>query len=188
MDFQEIEACQACGDWERSGHILGQAAQQLERAGADFLVLCTNTMHKVAPAIEEAVHIPLLHIAQATIQELQKYGIHQVALLGTKYTMQQDFYKQQILDAGIEVVIPNDTDMQTINRVIFQELCLGICSPASKGEYLRIIGDLQTQGAQGVILGCTEIGLLISQEDTTLPLFDTAQIHALHAAYFALEK
>lgn len=186
VDFQEIEACQAQGDWERSADILIQAAQSLQKAGADFIIICTNTMHKVADKIQVAISIPILHIAEVTAQKLKKQNIKTVALLGTKYTMEQDFYKQVIIDNGINVLIPNDKERQIINDVIYHELCLGTISVKSKQAYLDIIQSLVTQGAEGIILGCTEIGLLIQQSDTTIPLFDTSLIHAESAALQAI--
>ena len=186
VDFEEIEACQAQGQWEESGIILTQAAQALERAGADFLVICTNTMHKVAPQIQRDVSIPLLHIANATARQLHRQGITRVGLLGTRYTMEQDFYKEVLRQEGIQVLIPGEKDRNLVNDVIYHQLCLGIISPQSRKEYLRIIGELAEQGAQGVILGCTEIGLLVSQENTSVPLFDTTLIHGRQAALFAM--
>lgn len=188
VDFAEIEACQAAGDWERSAAILTEAAQALERAGADFLVICTNTMHKVAPQIRAGVHIPLLHIAEATADALRAQDIRKVALLGTKYTMTQDFYKAKLVEAGIEVLIPDEAGVELVNRVIYDELCLGVLSEQSRREYLAVIDGLAARGAQGVILGCTEIGLLIHQEDTALPVFDTTQIHAARAAERAIAE
>lgn len=186
VDFEEIEACQSSGDWDRSARILGDAALGLERAGADMILICTNTMHKVAPQVQARLHVPLLHIADATADALEKAGVSKVALLGTKYTMCQDFYKSRLIDRGFTVLIPDGTDVELVNHVIFDELCLGVLKPESKAEFLRIIGDLAAQGAQGVILGCTEIGLLISQADTDLPVFDTTLIHAKRAAELAL--
>lgn len=186
VDFQEIEACQANGEWDKSADILTEAAMNLERAGADFIVICTNTMHKVAPQIQAKIGIPILHIAEATAQELIEHQIDKVALLGTKYTMKQDFYKEKLIEAGIEVLIPEDEDVELVNHVIYDELCLGIISQTSREKYLQIIEKLKERGAQGVILGCTEIGLLIKQEDTSLPVFDTTQIHGTKAALLAL--
>ncbi|WP_276855012.1 aspartate/glutamate racemase family protein [Enterocloster lavalensis] len=187
VDFQEIEECQTRGDWEKSARILGDAAKGLEGAGADCIVICTNTMHKVAPQIGERVSIPILHIAEATAEALIESGISRVLLLGTHYTMQQDFYKEKLVERGIEVMVPGDEDMEIVNRIIFGELCLGVISEESRKEYLRIIEEQKGRGAQGVILGCTEIGLLISQADTELPVFDTTQIHAGRAAEWAVE-
>jgi len=187
VDFEEIETCQSSGDWDRSARILGDAALGLERAGADMILICTNTMHKVAPQVQARLHVPLLHIADATADALERAGISKVALLGTKYTMCQDFYKSRLIDRGFTVLIPNETDVELVNHVIFDELCLGVLKPESKAEFLRVIDALAAQGAQGVILGCTEIGLLISQADTDLPVFDTTLIHAKRAAELALE-
>jgi aspartate racemase len=186
VDFAEIEKCQRDGAWEKSAEILGKAAQALEKAGADFIVICTNTMHKVVPLIQQKIRIPILHIAEVTVRELNKDGIRSVGLLGTKYTMEQDFYKAMIAQHGIEVLIPDEKDRETINEVIFNELCSGIFRPASREAFLRIINDLWKRGAQGIILGCTEIGLLIKQEDTEIPLYDTTVIHARRAALLSL--
>lgn len=187
VDFDEIEKYQSSGEWEKSAEVLSQAAMNLEKAGADFIVICTNTMHKVAPKIQSHISIPIIHIAEATADELIKRGISRVALLGTKYTMTQDFYKDKLLKAGIDVVIPDSTGIETVNDIIYKELCLGIISEESKKKYLEIIDRLAEQGAQGVILGCTEIGLLIQQTDTSLPVFDTTRIHAIKAAELSIE-
>lgn len=187
VDFDEIEKYQSSGEWEKSAEVLSQAAMNLEKAGADFIVICTNTMHKVAPKIQSHISIPIIHIAEATADELIKRGISRVALLGTKYTMTQDFYKDKLLKAGIDVVIPDSTGIETVNDIIYKELCLGIISEESKKKYLEIISRLAEQGAQGVILGCTEIGLLIQQTDTSLPVFDTTRIHAIKAAELSIE-
>lgn len=186
VDFAEIEACQAAGNWDKSADILGAAAQNLEKAGADFIVICTNTMHKVAPEIQSRLHIPIVHIAQATAEALQKERITKAALLGTKYTMTQAFYKDKLLNAGIEVLMPESREIEMVNNIIYGELCQGVVSQASREKYLGVIEKLAGQGAQGVILGCTEIGLLIRQEDTRLPVFDTTQIHAEKAAMLAI--
>lgn len=187
VEFDEIEKCQSSGDWEKSGDILGKAAQGLEAAGADFILICTNTMHKVAPQVASMIGVPIVHIADATADELEKHGIRRVGLLGTKYTMTQDFYKQRLIDRGIDVVIPGDADIETVNSVIFRELCLGEIKDASRQEFQRVIGGLKQKGAEGVILGCTEIGLLIRQADSPLPIFDTTVIHAKRAVELALE-
>ncbi|OUQ17243.1 aspartate racemase [Lachnoclostridium sp. An14] len=187
VDFAEIEKCQAEGDWERSGEILGEAAAALERAGAEMILICTNTMHKVAPQIQANIQVPLVHIAEATADELNRRGIRRAALLGTKYTMTQDFYKAKLVDAGIEVLVPDEADMETVNDVIYQELCLGEIRAESKEKFLAIIRRLESQGAEGVILGCTEIGLLVKQEDVELPVFDTTLIHGEKAVEMALE-
>lgn len=155
VDFAEIEECQAKGEWDKSAEILSRAAMSLERAGADFILICTNTMHKVAPQIQSRIDIPLIHIAEATADALQEAGIKKVALLGTKYTMTQDFYKQKLTERGLAVLIPNAEDIETVNRIIYDELCLGIISEASRGEYQRIIRQLKEKDAEGVILGCT---------------------------------
>ncbi len=186
VDFQELEPCMAAGEWGKITEILADAAAGLERAGADFFVICTNTMHKVAPQVASRVSIPLLHIADATADELLSRGVRQAALLGTRYTMEQDFYRAKLEARGIHVSIPAGDDVALVNAVIFDELCRGVVSDASKKEYLRIIGSLAQNGAGGVVLGCTEIGMLVSQKDTPVPLFDTTLIHARRAALYAL--
>lgn len=186
VDFEEIEKCQANGEWEKSGDILAEAAVSLEKAGADFIVICTNTMHKVVPQIQSRISIPVIHIAEATADELEQQKITKVALLGTKYTMMQDFYKERLINRGIEVLIPGAEDIDQVNAVIYDQLCLGVISERSKAEYIRIIDDLSQQGAQAVILGCTEIGLLLQQTDTVVPLFDTTVIHATKAAILSI--
>lgn len=188
VDFDEIEKCQATGDWKKSADILSQAAKNLEIAGVDFIVICTNTMHKVAPQIQSRINIPIIHIAEETANELKQQHITKVALLGTKYTMTQDFYKEKLESAGIKVLVPDESSIEFVNDVIFNELCLGIISETSKEKFRNIIENLSKQGAQGVILGCTEIGMLISQKDTNLPVFDTTLIHAAKAARLALEE
>ncbi len=188
VDFEEIEKCQSEGNWAKSGEILAAAARALEKAGADFILICTNTMHKVSSQVEEAVSVPLLHIADVTSDSLLEIKIHKVALLGTKYTMEQDFYKAKLIEKGIEVLIPEEKDRNYINDVIFRELCLGIIKEESRERFIEIIEKLGDKGAQGAILGCTEIGLLVNDRDTYLPLFDTALIHAQSAAYMAMEK
>ena len=187
VEFHEIEECQSSGDWARSAQILADAAKKLEMGGADFILICTNTMHKVAPEIAAAVKVPVVHIAEATAAVLREKGVTKTALLGTKYTMTQDFYKQNLIDAGIEVMIPGEADVEKVNDVIFNELCLGEIRDESRAGFSRIIRELASQGAQGVILGCTEIGLLISQKDSPVPVFDTTVIHAEMAARMALE-
>ena len=188
VDFAEIEECQAKGDWERSGEILAKAAENLEKAGADFIVICTNTMHKVASQIQENIHIPILHIAEVTAEELKSRGIERTALLGTKYTMTQDFYRAKLEEAGIQVLVPDEADRETVNNIIYGELCLGVIREESRKAYRKIIGKLAEKGAQAVILGCTEIGLLVKQEDTALPVFDTTLIHGERAARLAMEE
>lgn len=188
VDFHEIEECQNRGDWERSADILAEAAASLEKGGADFIVICTNTMHKVAGRIQERISIPILHIAEVTADELLNQEIETVALLGTKYTMEQDFYKERLTGRGIRVIVPESEEREFINHVIYDELCLGTVSDESRREFLRIIGGLVRKGARGVILGCTEIGLLVSQKDTDVPLYDTTLIHGRRAALHALES
>jgi aspartate racemase len=189
VDFAEIEKLQHSGDWEATAEILTKAAKNIEAAGADFLVLCTNTMHKVAPSIEQAIQIPLLHIADATGEALVRQGIQSVALLGTAFTMEQDFYKERLAQKyGLKVLVPNAADRAIVHEVIFEQLCLGEIHRAAKAEYLRIIDSLSSQGAQAVILGCTEIGMLIKQSDTDVILFDTTTIHALRAVDYALKE
>ena len=188
IDFYEIEKHQSKGEWDACASIMIDAAKALETAGADFIVICTNTMHKVVPQIQEAISIPILHIAEAVSQVLKQNHITKAALLGTKYTMTQTFYMDKLQEAGLEILLPEAEDIEIVNRVIFEELCLGIVSEQSKKEYLRIISQLEELGAQGVILGCTEIGLMIGQADTSIPVFDTAKIHALEAALFACKS
>jgi len=186
VDFQEIEHYQANGQWQNAGQLLGEAALSLQKAGADFIVICTNTMHKVIAMIEARISIPILHIADATALQIQQAGIQSIALLGTKYTMEQDFYKKRIEQFGIDVIVPNEEERTVVNRIIYEELCLGRIEAASKERYLQVIDNLMKAGAQGIILGCTEIGLLIKQDDVPIPVFDTTVIHALAAVDKAL--
>ena len=187
VDFQEIEECQANGNWEKSGEILGEAAYNLEKAGADFIVICTNTMHKVVNQIKEKISIPILHIAEMTAEKILEKGLKNIALLGTKYTMEQDFYKSKLIEKGINVIIPDKNDIEIINEVIYDELCLGTINSNSKKKFLEIVDKLRSKGAEGIILGCTEIGLLIKNADTDVPLFDTAIIHAEQAAMYSIK-
>ena len=187
VEFDEIEKCQSNGEWEKSGDILGNAAKAVESAGADFLLICTNTMHKVVPQIASMIDIPIIHIADATADELEKNNTRSIGLLGTKYTMTQDFYKQRLIDRGIRVLIPDEGDIETVNTVIFDELCVGKISDVSREKLKEIITKLKCKGAEGVILGCTEIGLLIHQSDVDIPVFDTTVIHARKAAELAIE-
>lgn len=187
VDFSEIEECQSKGEWDTSAIILANAAIKLEQAGADYIVICTNTMHKVAPSIQKEIKIPIVHIAEATAEILKKNNVKKIALLGTKYTMTQDFYKEKIHQNGIEVMIPNKEDIEIVNNVIYDELCLGKIRDESRREYVRIIDSLKDDGAEGVILGCTEIGLLVNQEDSSMPIYDTTQIHAQAAALKSIE-
>ena len=187
VDFQEIEECQANGNWEKSGEILGEAAYNLEKAGADFIVICTNTMHKVVNQIKEKISVPILHIAEMTAEKILEKGLKNIALLGTKYTMEQDFYKSKLIEKGINVIIPDKNDIEIINEVIYDELCLGTINSNSKKKFLEIVDKLRSKGAEGIILGCTEIGLLIKNADTDVPLFDTAIIHAEQAAIYSIK-
>lgn len=187
VDFDPIEKLQHDGNWQGTAKILSEAAKNVERAGADFLLICTNTMHKVAPQIEKAIDIPLLHIADATAEVILQKGIKTVGLLGTAFTMEQDFYKGRLNENyGLTVLVPNEADRLIIHNVIYKELCLGHSLPASKAEYLRIIASLSEQGAEAVILGCTEIGLLVEQKDTEITLLDTTYIHAQKAVEWAI--
>ena len=188
VDFQEIEELQHAGRWAEAGEVLVAAGRAVQRAGADFLVLCTNTMHKVAPQIEAAVGIPLLHIADATAVRVKAAGLRRVGLLGTKFTMEEEFYRGRLeRDHGLEVLVPEADQRQTVHRVIYEELCRGRVRDESRLEYQRIVRDLVGRGAAGVILGCTEIGLLLGPQDAEVPLFDTAQIHAEEAARYSLD-
>ena len=188
VDFAEIEHYQAVGDWEKSGQLLADIAQRLEQAGADFIVICTNTMHKVAPRIQAAVSIPLLHIADVTAAEILGRGLRSVGLLGTRYTMEEDFYCGRLRRQGLEVLIPDAPERDMINKVIFEELCLGEIREDSRKKFQAAMTGLARRGARGVILGCTEIGLLLRPEDADLPLFDTTVLHATAAANLALES
>jgi aspartate racemase len=187
VDFHEIEKLQHSADWEAAGAMLALAARSLQIAGADFLVLCTNTMHKVAGNIEAAVNIPLLHIADPTAAQIKRAGFLTVGLLGTRFTMEQPFYRERLVERhGIQVIVPSADDRAIIHRVIYEELCLGVILPASRDEYRRIMASLAAQGAQAIILGCTEISLLVRQEDAAVPLFDTTAIHSRAAVEEAL--
>jgi len=186
VNFSEIESLQHRGDWDRAGEVLAAAAQRVEAAGADFLLICTNTMHKVAPQIEAAISIPLLHLADATAQRIKGQGLKKVGLLGTKFTMEEDFYRGRFQEHGLEVVVPPPEDRQIVHQIIYDELCLGKVRDASRKEYLRIMGQMKAQGAQGIIEGCTEIALLVGQQHTDIALFDTASIHAEEAVKLAL--
>jgi aspartate racemase len=186
VDFHEIEILQREGDWDRSGEILADAAQRLETAGADLLVICTNTMHLVAPAIERAIRIPLLHIADATADAIQRAGLQTVGLLGTRFTMEQPFYRERLEARGLKVIVPEANDRETVHRVIYDELCRGKIHSASRAAYDDIMRHLVEQGAEGIILGCTEIGLLVGPDNASVPLFDTTELHARAAAMRAL--
>jgi aspartate racemase len=187
VDFKEIESYQSTGDWLSAGNKLAEVAQSLEKAGAELIVICTNTMHKVVQAVEEKINIPILHIADATAKEIQKSKVRTVGLLGTKYTMEQDFYKARLESNDLSVIVPAKDDRERINQIIFYELCLGKIEQASKEYFKEVIHGLSENGAEGIVLGCTEIGLLIKPEDTMLPLYDTSVIHALEAVRLSLE-
>lgn len=189
FDFAEIEELQHAGNWEEATRRMVGAAQSLEKGGADFLLICTNTMHKMAKEVQDGVKISLLHIADPTGHAIKAQGITKIALLGTKYTMEHDFYKGRLQsEFGLEVIVPDETDRQTVHDVIYDELCVGAVKDGSKLKYQQIIERLKTQGAEGVILGCTEITLLIQQADTDLPVFDTTRIHAEAAVDLALRQ
>jgi aspartate racemase len=187
LDFAEIEAMQQAGRWEDAGTHLADEARLLERAGAELLVLCTNTMHKVADAIAGAVAVPLIHIADATAEAVQAERITTVGLLATRYTMEEDFYVGRLRRChGLDVLVPDAPDRRTVHDVIFDELCRGIIDSDSRDRYRRIIGDLVDRGAQGILLGCTEIDLLVGPQDASVPVFDTTQIHVRKAVDLAL--
>lgn len=188
VDFQEIEEMQHNGDWAGAGQALAQAAKQVESAGADFLLICTNTMHKVAPQVQEAIGIPILHLADATAKRIKAAGMKTIGLLGTNFTMEGDFYKGRLVDKyGLKVLVPSKSDREIVHRVIYDELCLGLVEDTSRGEYLRIIEDLRSRGAEGIIEGCTEIVMLVQQQHTDIPLFDTTSIHAEEAVLEAIK-
>jgi aspartate racemase len=187
VDFAEIETLQQQGDWDKMAKILSSAAKSVEAGGADCVLICTNTMHKVAPQLAQSVSLPLLHIADATAEKLVADGIKKVGLLGTKFTMEQDFYKGRLSDKfDLDVVVPAPQQQNIIHDVIYSELCLGKITEPSKQNYLNIIKELHKEGAEAIILGCTEIALLVKQSDTPIPLYDTADIHADYAVEFAL--
>lgn len=186
VDFHEIEKLQAAGEWQKAGEILAAAAISLEKGGADFIVLCTNTMHKVAQQITDAVNIPLLHIADATAQRIRQAGVKKVGLLATAFTMEQEFYKGRLHRSGIEVLVPDAAERKVVHDIIYQELCLGMIRNESRARYREIIAGLVEQGAEAIILGCTEITLLVKPEDASVPLFDTTLIHAEDAVKLAL--
>ncbi len=187
VDFVELEENMSSGNWDGNARILADASKKLEAGGADFIVIATNTMHKLVPQIEKEIKIPILHIADATASRIKQDGIKKVALLGTKFTMTQDFIKERLVKFGLEVIVPDEKDIEIVNNVIFNELCLGKVLDSSRREYQRIINSLKERGAEGVILGCTEIGMLISKKDSELPIYDTTIIHAKRAAKLALE-
>jgi len=186
VDFHEIELFQQRGEWDHAAAHLHDAAQSLERAGADFLVLCTNTMHKVADAITDGLNIPLLHIADATANVILRAGVKSVGLLGTRFTMDQAFYRGRLETMGLSVLVPSEEDRQLVNRVIYDELCLGNVRDESRQQYRRIIANMIAAEAEGIIFGCTEIGMLVNSEDSSVPTFDTTRIHAEAAVDCAL--
>ncbi|AZP28821.1 MULTISPECIES: aspartate/glutamate racemase family protein [Acinetobacter] len=188
VDFEEIAALQAKGLWQEAGTYLAEQAQNLEKAGADCILVCTNTMHKVAAQIEDSITVPFLHIADATAKEILSQNIGKVALLGTAFTMEQDFYKARLQDHRIDVVIPNEEDRKTVHHIIYEELCLGVINPDSQQKYIAIVERLIAEGAQGIILGCTEICMLIGELKFSVPLFDTTTIHAKEAVSFSLNE
>jgi aspartate racemase len=187
VDFHDIEQLQHAGEWEETGRILARCASLVEAAGAECLVLCTNTMHRVAENIQDAIGVPLLHIADAAAREIRSAGLSSVGLLGTRFTMEQDFYRERLQQRhGLGVIIPNEHDREKIHRIIYDELCLGQVLESSREEFSRIIASLGQAGAEGVILGCTEISMLVGPADVQLPLYDTTEIHALAAVDWAL--
>ena len=187
VNFDEIEKLQHQGNWHETAVILANAAKSVEAGGADFLLICTNTMHKVADQIQASISIPILHVADATATKLIADGITKVGLLGTRFTMEQDFYKSRLINQfGIDVIVPSPDEMSIVHKVIYDELCQGIINSDSKDQYLTIVHNLFEQGAEAVILGCTEIALLLKQEDTDVPLYDTTAIHASSAVDMAL--
>jgi aspartate racemase len=188
VDFEEIERCQRDGRWEDAAAILKAAARTIETAGADLLVLCTNTMHKLAGEIQASIRIPLLHIGEATAREIVAKGISSIGLLGTKYTMEQDFYKGKLVEFGLNVIVPLEEERQVVHDIIYDELCFGRVNEGSRERYRQIIANLVQRGAEGVILGCTEIMLLVNQDDSPVPVFDTTYIHAVKAVEYCLEQ
>ena len=189
VDFAEIETLQHQGNWAETANILIKAAKSVEAGGADFLLICTNTMHKVADEVASNISIPILHIADATAEQLKRDNITQVGLLGTQFTMEQDFYKKRLADKhNIEVIIPGSAERKVIHDVIYSELCLGKINDGSRTQYLKIIQSLYDRGAQAVILGCTEIAMLVKPQHTNVPLYDTTKIHAQEAVKLALSE
>lgn len=187
VDFAEIEALQHEGKWEEATHLMIDAAQRVKNGGADFLVICTNTMHRMAEEVQEGIGIPLLHIADATAVKIKAGGLRKVGLLGTRFTMEEGFYKGRLIDRhGLDVVVPSDEGREIVHKMIYDELVMGKIEPKSKARYIQIIEELIMEGAQGIILGCTEIGLLVGEKDVTVPVFDTTLIHATAAVEYAL--
>mgnify|MGYP003602222013 CR=1 FL=1 len=188
LEFGELEKYQSAGDWDSVTDMVALAAYSLEMAGADFVMICSNTLHKVAPVLQKLISVPVLHIGDTLTDALRQAGIKRAALLGTELTMGESFYKERLERAGIEVLTPEGDDAQIVDSVVFRELCMGIVSDKAKSEYLRIIDGLVEKGAQGVILGCTEMGMLLKAQDTDVPIFDTAAIHAQKAAELMFES
>ena len=187
VDFQPIEALQHRGEWDAMAEILAEKGRRIEAAGADMLLICTNTMHKVAPEVQAAIDIPLLHLADATAAAIVADGRSKIGLLGTRFTMEQEFYKGRLAEHGLEVLVPEPEDIEIVHKVIYEELCMGNVVDASRAEYLRIINNLHATGTEGVIAGCTEIGMLVKPEHTDVPIYDTTIIHAMHAVTEALK-
>jgi len=188
VDFAEIETLQQQGRWEEATELMITAARRVEDGGADFVIICTNTMHKMADDVQRHINIPLLHIADATAERIKAQGMGRIGLLGTKFTMEEDFYRGRLVEKhGLDVIIPDEQGREVVHRVIYDELCLGETKPSSKAQYVSIMENLVGDGAEGIILGCTEISLLVGQEDSPVPLFDTTRIHAVAAVEFALE-
>ena len=188
VDFEEIEKVQHQGKWDEATKLMVEATQRLEKGGADFVVICSNTMHKMSGEVQKNIGIPLLHIADTTAEKIKEASVKKVGLLGTKFTMEEDFYKGRLIGRyGLEVVIPDEKGRQIVHDIIYKELCLGVIKPSSKDQFCEIIQNLVKDEAEGIILGCTEIPLLITQEDVKVPLFDTTRIHAEFAVEYALK-
>ncbi|MHA7964648.1 aspartate/glutamate racemase family protein [Paenibacillus sp. CAU 1782] len=188
LNFAEVEKLQKQGDWDTAGQLLAEGAENLERAGADFIFICTNTMHKVADRVMRDLNVPLIHIADVTAEVIKSQGLSKIGLLGTRYTMEQDFLKQKLAGHGLDIIVPEAEDRDSVNRIIFEELCRGIIKEDSHKAMMDIIGALAAQGAEGVIFGCTEIALLVDPDSCSLPVFDTARIHAESAVKLALAE
>jgi aspartate racemase len=188
VDFEEIETLQHQGNWDEATKLMIDAAQRLEKAGADFAIICTNTMHRMADDVQIAIDIPLLHIADVTARKIKEQGLQRVGLLGTKFTMEQDFYKGRLKNHGIDVIIPDEAQRQTVHDIIYNELCLGMIKQSSKDKFREVIENLASRGARGIILGCTEIPLIVKQKDYDIPLFDTTMIHAVAAVEYAIKE
>jgi len=189
VDFAEIEILQHQGQWQEATQMMIEAARRVERGGADFLVICTNTMHKMAEEVQKNISIPILHIADATAERVKAQKLRKVGLLGTKFTMEEEFYKGRLTKKhGLQVIIPNEEDRAIVHRVIYDELVIGEINPTSRAQYQRIIDEMIQEGCEGIVLGCTEIGLLVKEADSRVPLFDTTQIHAIAAVEYALAE